>query len=179
MLRAWKRTLLCLLALLPVLDLSARLRQNDFSLREKRLSSQRVPIKKLEMEQNREIGSRRFTAARWEGALSSLAEKRAPIELREKAAKRVQRKKALNFSRQEPRLARQSGKRAKGLNLKKRKKAGLVSKYRDASVVSVDSNPKKFEKALGELSLQDINRFSFRKSHSKKPGLPVQKAGRR
>jgi hypothetical protein len=46
-----------------------------------------------------------------------------------------------------------------------------------APVVWLEPQKERIANALETLSMQDINRFQFRRNHSSEPGLPIQKAG--
>jgi len=48
---------------------------------------------------------------------------------------------------------------------------------RDAPVVTLDPGAAEREAVAATPSMQDINRFQFRRSHSTEPGLPVTPAG--
>lgn len=49
--------------------------------------------------------------------------------------------------------------------------------FANKPVVRLQPQRERIENALKTLSMQDINRYQFRRHHSSEPGLPVDKAG--
>ncbi len=70
-----------------------------------------------------------------------------------------------------------SGKRAVSAGLGVREPAAASVDFRDSYYAELHSRVDEWMEKVNNMSMQDVNRYSFRKGRSSAPGLPVQRAG--
>ncbi len=171
-----RQTLLAL-SVLAALPVQAQLKQNDFTRRENQLSERRFSVQKIDLKANTRISGKRYTAARLSKKKSVLQGKKAPVGLAEMRPKKIIGKKARSYPVHRFKVIK-PGKRPAGLVKAIRViRPVQAGKFAKAPVVTLKSRSRSRENKHVSLSLQDMNRYVFRRERSSRPGLPVQKAG--
>jgi len=163
-----------------VLSLQGQQRQNDFTKRiraydgklnvmsAKRLSSpglssnfnRRIPFNQIPRNYSR-FGGKRFP-------MGDSAIKSQMLEA-----------KTLPFDRGFGKRSSLSGKTATGGALSSRAVAVASVEFRDSYYGALDKRVDEWMNNVNQMSLQDVNRYQFRRGRSTEPGFPVQKAGSR
>jgi hypothetical protein len=162
-----------------VLSLHGQQRQNDFTKRvrafdgklnvlsAKRLSSpglssnfnRRIPFKQIPQNYSR-FGGKRFPMG--DSAIKS---------------QKLHQGKTLSFDRGFDKRSPLSGKSAVGGALSARAPAVASVEFRDSFYGALDKRVDEWMSNVNKMSLQDVNRYQFRRGRSTEPGFPVQKAG--
>ena len=75
------------------------------------------------------------------------------------------------------RIAKESFVRANNDNISRRAPAANSVEFREAYYAQLNKRVDDWMEKVNNLSLQDVNRYQFRKGRSNKPGFPVQRAG--
>jgi len=169
------------LAVIPMaaLSLQGQQRQNDFTKRiraydgklnvmsSKRLSSpglsasfnRRIPFKQIPQNYSR-FGGKRFPMG--DSAIKS---------------QMLHEGKTLPFDRGFGKRSPLSGKSADGGAFSARAPAVASVEFRDSFYGALDKRVDEWMNNVNKMSLQDVNRYQFRRGRSTEPGFPVQKAG--
>ena len=87
--------------------------------------------------------------------------------------------KTLPFDRGFGKRSSLSGKTATGGALSSRAVAVASVEFRDSYYGALDKRVDEWMNNVNQMSLQDVNRYQFRRGRSTEPGFPVQKAGSR
>ena len=74
-------------------------------------------------------------------------------------------------------IADESSERASNQNLSKKAPAANAVEFRDAYYARLNDRVDDWMEKVNNMSLQDINRYQFRRDRPSKPGFPVQRAG--
>ena len=171
-----RQTLLAL-SVLTALPVQAQLKQNDYTRRENQLSVRRFSVQKIDLKANTRISGNRYTAARLSKPKSVLQGKKAPVGLAESRQKKLISKKTRSHPVRRFKIIK-PGKRTAIFEKTNRVIRPVQSgKFAKAPVVTSKSKSRSRESKHVALSLQDMNRYVFRRERSSRPGLPVQKAG--
>lgn len=154
-------------------------RKPDLTKRQTQVGDKRAPMKMHEMKMNDQLTDKRFPIKEWHGEFSPLGRRRASINMSETREKTVVRPQVIEIKKQERKMAPMNGRKAFVRNFDKVKEKELSAKYRDAQVVHVKqaSVPAPSKKQQKDLTMRDINRFTFQRNHSDAHGLKVDKAG--
>ncbi len=147
-----------------------------------RLGDQRVPLQTRDIQRAEGFTSERFEITEWDKRFSTLGSRRANLgfDKDDKKAADMPRYRLPDlreFEVREPRLANLDGKEAQLDNFGRMKEKNLVEKFRGEPILVLDLQAEAMTEAVNDLSLQDINRYQFRRNRSSESGLPVQPAG--
>lgn len=148
----------------------------DLGKREEAIEHKRFPQKIIDPKMAEGLTDRRFPITRFHTEFNSIGRRRAPIEVREAREKKMIRPEVLNMKTFERKMAAEDGRLAYVRNFDRVRENELVPALRDADVVTVKemSRPARNEETK-ELSMRDINRFTFQRNHSDDGPVPVQK----
>jgi|SRR5690625_4831661 len=179
------RSLFLLFLLLPVSLAYSSLGNPDLTARMAEINEKRAPMKMHEkkmhgMEKNSRLADKRFPIKMWGTEYNSLGRKRAPIDVKEKKAKKIKSPKIVEMKKVDSKMARGNQRRAYVRNWDRVKEKDLKPRYRDAKVTHIDemSRPAMSPKSQkDEPSMREINRFSFQRNHRSEPGAQVDRAG--
>jgi hypothetical protein len=154
-------------------------RKADLTKRQSQIADKRVPVKTVDIQKNTALGDKRMPVKMWHGEFNAIGQRRAPIEVRETNPKTRIRPEIIEVEKKERRIAPQSRRMAHVRNFDQVREKQLVPKYRDAEVGSVQqmSRPAPSKKQGEELTMRDLNRFSFQRNHPDAGGPKVEKAG--
>jgi hypothetical protein len=140
------------------------------------IQSKRVTTSTLQTDSKTALTQQRFPMQSWSKHFSSVGGKRANVKMASKEPKTITKtqfkteirdRKSSRFSKQRARVEKNSG-------ISSSDKALIVE---DSQTYAMQlQNPALFRELGKHLSLQDINRFQFRRNHSS-GAVPVQKAG--
>ncbi len=171
-----RQTLLAL-SILITLPAQAQLKQNDFTLRENQLSEMRFSVQKIDLHANTSISGKRYITAQLPKPKSVIQEKKSPVVLAELRSKKMFGKKTNIHPVRRFKIIKPRNR--PGIIEKKNRVIRPVQSGKFAkdplAILKSRSRPRKSKQVA--LSLQDINRYVFRREHSSKPGLPVHRAG--
>ena len=155
-------------------------RANDFTKRVRSLDGKlnAMSSKRLSSSRINSVSSQRFPVHEWPSRFSPFGGKRFPM----------QNKKTLGSERIETSIlevelphnqnyASENSKRAFSAYSQDRTMAAASVEFRDAYYAQLDKRVDDWMSKVNNMSMQDINRFQFRKGRSDEPGFPVQKAG--
>ena len=171
-----RKTLLAL-SVLVALPVQAQLKQIDFTRRENQLSERSFSVQQIDLKANTRISGKRYTAARISKKKSVLQWKKAPIVLAESRPKNLIGKKTRSYPIRRFKVIKPGRHPAISIKTSRFIRPVRSGKFAKAPVFTLKSKKWSRESKRVTLSLQDMNRYVFRKEHSSRPGLPVQKAG--
>jgi len=156
-------------------------RQNDFTKRIRAfdgklnaLSAKRISSPGLNAKFNR-----RMHVSQIPQRYSSFGGKRFPVG---DSAVRFQKPfetQTLSFDRGFDQKSAFADKKANNVALGVREPATASVDFRDSYYEELDKRVEEWMKKVNNMSLQDVNRYQFRRGRSSEPGFPVQKAGSR
>ncbi len=148
------------------------------------LLSQRFPTNQVELTlDDRFSTSRTVTLGTWGASFSSLGGKRADIALRDTLGAEVRAKDTVDVRSVERRDSPWSRRTAEPVGWDERVGGPAELAERrvdDASLAGTFASLKaaaRLPRGLDQLSMQDINRYQFRRARSTEPGLPVVRPG--
>lgn len=148
----------------------------DLTKRQTAIGDKMAPMKTRELQMNDQFGGQRIPIKQWHAEFSPIGQRRSSIEVRERRDKEMIRPTVLQMQSIDAKMAPQSGRMAYVRNFDQVQENSLVPRYRDADVVTVQemSTPASPEKK--ELSMRELNRFSFQRNHSDSGGARVDQA---
>jgi hypothetical protein len=163
-----------------ILDSSAQQKANDFTKRVQRLDGKMSSLSGRASKFNRlsPSSSRRISVEEWPSHFSPFGGKRFPmgnakILGRERfTTTQIEIETPLNDQ-----IAQENFKRATNQNLSKRDPAVNAVEFRDAYYARLNDRVDEWMDKVNNMSLQDINRYQFRRDRPSEPGFPVQRAG--
>ena len=170
----------CLMFFGGIQDSYAQQKANDFTKRVQRLDGKMSSLSGRASKFNRlsPSSSRRITVEEWPSHFSPFGGKRFPmgnakILGRERfTTTQIEIETPLNDQ-----IAQENFKRANNQNLSKRDPAANAVEFRDAYYARLNDRVDEWMDKVNNMSLQDINRYQFRRDRPKEPGFPVQRAG--
>ena len=170
----------CLMFFGGILDSSAQQKANDFTKRVQRLDGKMSSLSGRASKFNRlsPSSSRRISVEEWPSHFSPFGGKRFPmgnakILGRERfTTTQIEIETPLNDQ-----IAQENFKRATNQNLSKRDPAVNAVEFRDAYYARLNDRVDEWMEKVNNMSLQDINRYQFRRDRPSEPGFPVQRAG--
>ncbi len=170
----------CLMFFGGILDSSAQQKANDFTKRVQRLDGKMSSLSGRASKFNRlsPSSSRRISVEEWPSHFSPFGGKRFPmgnakILGRERfTTTQIEIETPLNDQ-----IAQENFKRATNQNLSRRDPAVNAVEFRDAYYARLNDRVDEWMDKVNNMSLQDINRYQFRRDRPKEPGFPVQRAG--
>ena len=170
----------CLMFFWGILDTSAQQKANDFTKRVQRLDGKMSSMSGRASKFNRlsPSSSRRISVEEWPSHFSPFGGKRFPmgnakILGRERfTTTQIEIETPLNDQ-----IAQENFKRATNQNLSRRDPAVNAVEFRDAYYARLNDRVDEWMDKVNNMSLQDINRYQFRRDRPKEPGFPVQRAG--
>ena len=153
-------------------------RQNDFTKRIRAFDGKlnALSAKRYSSSLNSKL-NRRFHVSQMPQRYSSFGGKRFPIG---DSAVRIQKPfetRTLSFERGFQQKSSIVGKMANNGTLGVREPATASVDFRDSYYDKLDKRVEEWMKKVNNMSLQDVNRYQFRRGRSTEPGFPVQKAG--
>ena len=164
-----------------VLSLHGQQRQNDFTKRIRAfdgklnvLSAKRLSSPGLSSNFNRRIPFSQIPQN-----YSSFGGRRFPMGESAIKSQKLHEGKTLSFDRGFQERSPLSGKSAAGGTLSARAPAVASVEFRDAFYGALDKRVDEWMNNVNKMSMQDVNRYQFRRGRSAEPGFPVQKAGSR
>ncbi len=164
-----------------VLSLHGQQRQNDFTKRIRAfdgklnvLSAKRISLPGLSSNFNRRIPFNQILQN-----YSRFGGKRFPMGYSAIKSQKLHQGKTLSFDRGFDKRSPLSGKRAVGGALSARAPAVAAVEFRDSYYGALDKRVDEWMSNVNKMSMQDVNRYQFRRGRSAEPGFPVQKAGSR
>ena len=164
-----------------VLSLHGQQRQNDFTKRIRAfdgklnvLSAKRLSSPSLSSNFNRRIPFSQIPQN-----YSSFGGRRFPMGESAIKSQKLHEGKTLSFDRGFQERSPLSGKSAAGGTLSARAPAVASVEFRDAFYGALDKRVDEWMNNVNKMSMQDVNRYQFRRGRSAEPGFPVQKAGSR
>ena len=122
--------------------------------------------------------ARRISVEEWPAHFSPFGGKRFPV-----GGVKILGKERISSSRIEiktplnDRVAKENFQRATNENLSRRDPAAHAVEFRDAYYARLNDRVEEWMNKVNNMSLQDINRYQFRRDRPKEPGFPVQRAG--
>jgi len=163
------------------LSLHAQQRQNDFTKRIRAfdgklnvLSAKRLSSPSLSSNFNRRIPFSQIPQN-----YSRFGGKRFPMGKSAIRSETLHEGKTLSFDRGFDKRSPLSEKSAAGGALSTRAPAVASVEFRDAYYGKLDKRVDEWMSNVNKMSMQDVNRYQFRRGRSAEPGFPVQKAGSR
>lgn len=172
----------CLGTILSILfsPLSAQQKANDFTKRVQAfdgklsiLSSRSSSLQKMNS-----FSQRRFSVREWPTKYSSFGGKRfRDQQTNEWSVKRVDAEFLPVETPLNDKRARENQLKMDGRLTENRQPAAQSVEFRDAYYAQLDKRVDDWMSKVNNMSLQDINRYQFRKGRPSKPGFPVQRAG--
>lgn len=169
---------LCLVCVLPLVA-HAQIKDNDLSRMNQNLRGQDFAIEKTEMQRNQSISMNPLNMQRWENTGGMFERTVAPLEMRPSWEDQSARMSydIVNFPMKEFEHLNMLEKRANMPNLDQMREIVMVSRYNKANVYELPELLTNYTDMVDEISMQELNRFQFRRNHSTDPGIPVQRAG--
>ena len=162
-------------------SLHGQQRQNDFTKRIRAfdgklnvLSAKRLSSPGLSSNFNRRIPFSQIPQN-----YSSFGGRRFPMGESAIKSQQLHEGKTLSFDRGFQERSPLSGKSADGGTLSARAPAVASVEFRDAYYDKLDKRVDEWMSNVNKMSMQDVNRYQFRRGRSAEPGFPVQKAGSR
>ena len=162
-----------------VFSLHGQQRQNDFTKRVRAfdgklnvLSAKRISSPGLSSNFNRRIPFKQIPQN-----YSRFGGKRYPMGDSAIKSQKLHQGKTLSFDRGFDKRSPLSGKSAVGGALSARAPAVASVEFRDSYYGAIDKRVDEWMNNVNKMSLQDVNRYQFRRGRSTEPGFPVQKAG--
>ena len=170
----------CVLFLFGSTNLSAQLKANDFTKRVGIFDGKMSSLSGRASKFNRVSSSsyRRISVEEWPAHFSPFGGKRFPMGSAKiwggerVPSSRMEIKTPLNDQ-----IANETSQRATNQNLSKHDPAANAVEFRDAYYARLNDRVDEWMEKVNNMSLQDINRYQFRRGRSKEPGFPVQRAG--
>jgi hypothetical protein len=174
------RTVCCagiLLAAIATAAEAAGPRRADVTRRHNEIADKRVPIETRELQRNSALNDKRMPVKMWHSEYSGIGQRRAAIDVSERREKTMIRPEIIETQTIDRRMAPMDGRIAFVRNFDRVQEKPLVPKYRDAEVGRVHDlgRPAPAKKAEEELSMREINRFSFHRNHPDEGGAAVQR----
>jgi hypothetical protein len=162
------------------LETFAQQKANDFTKRVTRLDGKKSSLSGRASSFNRlsPSSSRRISIEEWPAHFSPFGGKRFPmggakILGRERfTTTQIEIETPLNDQ-----VAKENFMRANNENLTKRDPAVNAVEFRDAYYARLNDRVEEWMDKVNNMSLQDINRYQFRRGRPKEAGFPVQRAG--
>lgn len=153
-------------------------KEAEFTKRHSAIGDKRFSTSTSNLQDKRALTDRRIPMKMWHAEFSSIGQRRAPIDVREKSEKNMIRPELIEMEKKERLMAPQNRRMAYIRNFDHVRENHLVPKYRDAEVVSEReiSQPARSSEEE-ELSMRDLNRFSYQRNHPDSGGSRVQQAG--
>jgi hypothetical protein len=151
--------------------------------RANRLEDKRFERRTLEPRRNQRFQGQRFDITEWDKRFSSLGTRRAPgvqprkqtQNARERAQFRIPKIREIEI--REKKITGLIGEDARLADPAEAQEPSLAERFQGTPVVVMDLQAAAFREKTKDLSLQDINRYQFRRNRSSEPGLPVTEAG--
>ena len=169
-----------LLILSGLLELFGQQKANDFTKRVGIFDGKMSKLSGRSSTFNRlsPSSSRRISVEEWPAHFSPFGGKRFPMG----SAKIIGRERVTStrIDIETPlndQIARENFQRADNQNLTKRDPAVNAVEFRDAYYARLNDRVDEWMNKVNNMSLQDINRYQFRRDRPNKPGFPVQRAG--
>lgn len=136
----------------------------------------RVPIQRSDIQRNERVEAKRFPMKQWHAEFNSIGKRRAPIDMKESQQKTMIQPNVIDMKTFDRKIAPQSGKMADVRNFDFVKENRMVEEYQDAEVVTVEEMSRPASPNEGkEISMRDLNRFSFQRNHPDTGGSRVQR----
>lgn len=172
--------LFCVMFLLGGMDLSGQQKANDFTKRVGVFDGKMSGLSGRNSSFNRisPSSARRISVEEWPSHYSPFGGKRFPMK-----DVRIWGKERISSSRIEiktplnDQIADENFQRATNQNLTKRDPAAQAVEYKEAYYARLNDRVDEWMDKVNNMSLQDINRYQFRRDRPKEPGFPVQRAG--
>jgi hypothetical protein len=140
------------------------------------IQQKRVPIKDWDSGKSLDFTDKRIALKSWSKHFSSVGSKRAPIDMKPEERRTV----TTERKRYPVRDRKMSSQDQKMADVKKMARIGKKDKpllIRDSEIYGMMLQEPALQEEFGkQLSLRDLNRFQFRRNHSK-GAVPVKKAG--
>jgi hypothetical protein len=151
-------------------------KQADLTKRQSRIAEKQVPLKMHELKMNEQFSRQTLPIKRWHAEFSPIGQRRSSIQVRENREKTMIRPQVTELKTVDLGMSPLSGRMAYVRNFDEVRDNHLVPKYRDATVVSVKeiSTPAPSNKQE-ELSMRELNRFSFQRNHLDSGGAHRQR----
>ena len=176
------RLSLCLGALLSFFlsSVSAQQKANDFTKRvqafDGKLSS--LSSRSSSLQRMNSFSQKRFTIREWPSKYSSFGGKRfRDQQTNEWSVKRVDADVLPVETPLNEKRARENQMKLDEHFIENRLPASQSVEFRDAYYAQLEKRVDDWMSKVNNMSLQDINRYQFRKGRPSKPGFPVQRAG--
>ncbi len=151
-------------------------KQADLTKRQSRIAEKQVPMKMHDMKMNEQFSGQKIPIKRWHTEFSPIGQRRSSIQVRESHEKTMIRPEVRDLKTVELGMSPLAGRMAYVRNFDQVRDNDLVPKYRDATVVTVQeiSTPAPSNKQE-ELSMRELNRFSFQRNHLDSGGAHRQR----
>lgn len=171
------KILIIFLTLFFTYQLNADGGELDLTNQETQYSKKNFLFKKKKPVANSEIPKKKFFFKKSKKKQSKLLAKKSNLQLKETSKKKLFKSKKKTFGKKEHKENKQFGLNNKNKKYSQSRKPEKSLKYSNAPIANVKANHKSTEQLINQLSLQDINRYAFRKNRPSKPGFPNVKAG--
>jgi hypothetical protein len=158
----------------------AQQRANDFTKRVRSLDGKlnAMSSKRLSTSRINSVSSQRFSVHEWPSRFSPFGGKRFPMQNKNTlGSERIKTSVMEVELPHNQNYATENSKRAFSSNSENKSMAAASVEFRDAYYAQLDKRVDDWMSKVNNMSMQDINRFQFRKGRSNEPGFPVQKAG--
>lgn len=176
----YKAQFLIFLVFVPASGALSQQRANDFTKKVRSLDGRMntMSSKRLSSSRVNSISNQRFSMREWPSKFSSFGGRRFPMTNKKTwGNERVETSK-LDFELPHNQtFASENTKRTLEQNSENKTPASASVEFRDAYYAQLDKRVEDWMSKVNNMSLQDINRFQFRKGRPSTPGFPVQKAG--
>jgi len=158
----------------------AQQRANDFTKRVRSLDGKlnAMSSKRLSTSRINSVSSQRFSVHEWPSRFSPFGGKRFPMQNKNTLGSERIKTSVLEVELPyNQNYATENSNRAFSSNTENKSVAAASVEFRDAYYAQLDKRVDDWMSKVNNMSMQDINRFQFRKGRSNEPGFPVQKAG--
>lgn len=172
--------LFCVLYLLGATNSYAQQKANDFTKRVGIFDRKMSTLSGRASKFNRlsPSSARRISVEEWPAHFSPFGGKRYPIGgAKIWGSERIPSSKIEVKTPLNDQIADENSQRATNQNLAKHAPAANAVEFRDAYYARLNERVDEWMEKVNNMSLQDINRYQFRRDRPKEPGFPVQRAG--
>lgn len=155
-------------------------REVDVTKRQPNPAEQKVPMRVQDPKMASRISDKRMPITRWHGEFSSIGQRRSSISVRETNQKNMVKPQIVPMNRLNRKTAPQNGRVAFVRNFDHVRENKKVEKFRDARVVNVQEAARAAptrEKENKEVSMRDVNRFTFHRNQYEEGPVRVQQPG--
>jgi hypothetical protein len=158
--------------------LLGQVKPNDFTRRADDLGDRRVNPKVVPLKRNESIPDKRIKPPILRKVISGKGGRRAKIAVSETRAKKVKTYPVRRMPAEQPSPSPLKNRRARIDGWDNRFHARDRPAYGDLPVVTLKAGNRQIANAYETLTLDDFNRYQFRRNRAGKDGIPVQQAGR-